>query len=100
MGRTLIFTSDAENPHYVERLLSGERYVLAFWFTCDARKEFEIFLDGEAHSTFSNSIKERITKQRTESESGGQRQDEDSHHERASRKKRHRKKVVASTSEL
>ena len=31
-------------------LLAGNRFVLAFWFTCDPSREFQIFLDGNAHT--------------------------------------------------
>ena len=51
-GRTVIFTSGPENPHKVERVASGQRFVLAFWFTRDIRKKFDIFLDGKAHKSF------------------------------------------------
>ena len=63
-GRVVVFTSGHENPHNVERVLSGNRYVLAFWFTCTKEKEFEMFLDGEAHMTFSNRIAAKVEKQR------------------------------------
>lgn len=53
-GRTVIFTSGPENPHKVERVTSGQRFVLAFWFTRDPRKKFDIFLDGKAHKSFEN----------------------------------------------
>jgi hypothetical protein len=52
----LIFSSGHENPHKVERVTSGQRLVLAFWFTCDPAKQFEIFLDGHAHTTFSKKV--------------------------------------------
>jgi len=55
-GRLLIFSSGPENPHKVERVTSGQRLVLAFWFTCDPAKQFEIFLDGNAHTTFSQKV--------------------------------------------
>lgn len=51
-GRVVIFSSGPENPHRVERVTSGQRFVLAFWFTRDKRKKFEIFLDGKAHKSF------------------------------------------------
>jgi 2OG-Fe(II) oxygenase superfamily len=56
-GRTVIFTSGPENTHYVERVTAGNRFVLAFWFTCDHRREFEIFLDGKMHTTFSHRMR-------------------------------------------
>jgi hypothetical protein len=62
-GRLVMFSSGQENPHRVERLLSGQRFVLAFWFTCDPDREFEIFLDGNAHTAFSKSIKSRLEQQ-------------------------------------
>ena len=52
-GRVVIFSSGKENAHKVDRVLSGNRYVLAFWFTCNSERKFEMFLDGEAHTTFS-----------------------------------------------
>jgi hypothetical protein len=98
-GRTLIFTSDHENPHYVERLESGERFVLAFWFTCDAAREFEIFLDGKAHTTFSHTVKNSILRQQQKQQEQQQQQqqqqqevDEDITSKELPRKKRHRKK--------
>ena len=57
-GRVVIFTAGHENTHYVERVTSGQRFVLSFWFTCDAQREFEIFLDGKAHTTFSHRMRE------------------------------------------
>lgn len=30
-----MFTSGAENPHFVERVTSGTRYALTVSFTCD-----------------------------------------------------------------
>lgn len=59
-GRVVIFSSGQENPHRVERLLSGQRFVLAFWFTCNPDREFEIFLDGSAHIAFSKKIKNQL----------------------------------------
>jgi hypothetical protein len=60
-GRVVIFSSGPENPHRVERVTSGTRLVLAFWFTCDKEREFQIFLDGKAHIAFSNQIKRRLS---------------------------------------
>lgn len=34
-GRVLMFTSGAENPHYVERVTDGVRYAITVSFTCD-----------------------------------------------------------------
>ena len=62
-GRVAIFSSGAENTHRVERVTSGERFVLAFWFTCDRAREFEIFLDGEAHLEFSGRVKGQLERQ-------------------------------------
>ena len=62
-GRTIIFSSGHENPHKVERVTSGERLVLAFWFTCDKAKEFEIFLDGKAHDKFAHKVGTSYLKQ-------------------------------------
>lgn len=60
-GRVAIFSSGAENPHRVEKVLTGQRTVLSFWFTCDPQKEFEIFLDGRAHVAFSKRIAKAIS---------------------------------------
>jgi predicted 2-oxoglutarate/Fe(II)-dependent dioxygenase YbiX len=68
-GRVVIFTSGAENYHCVERVTSGQRFVLAFWFTCDPRRKFQIFLDGKAHTQFSHQIKDQIKDQKMQ-ESG------------------------------
>lgn len=37
-GRVSIFTSGAENPHYVERVSNGVRYAVTVSFTCDPSK--------------------------------------------------------------
>lgn len=58
VGRVVIFTAGHENTHFVERVQSGQRFVLSFWFTCERTKEFEIFLDGKAHTTFSHRVRE------------------------------------------
>jgi hypothetical protein len=63
-GRVVIFFSGAENPHKVERVQSGQRYVLAFWFTCDSEKQFEIFLDGHAHVVFSSKVKSQLQRRK------------------------------------
>jgi hypothetical protein len=42
---------------------SGQRFVLAFWFTCDPEREFEIFLDGKAHQAFSQKISAQMKRQ-------------------------------------
>jgi len=57
-GRIVIFTAGMENTHYVERVLSGQRFVLSFWFTCNRLREFPIFLDGKAHIAFSQKIRD------------------------------------------
>ena len=62
-GRVVMFTSGPENPHAVERVTSGERFVLSFWFTCNVAKAFEIFLDGKAHVAFSEKTKEKLIAQ-------------------------------------
>ena len=59
-GRLAIFSSGSENVHYFERVLSGERLVLAFWFTCNSLRQFEIFLDGKSHVSFAEKIKSGI----------------------------------------
>eukprot|EP00602_Paraphysomonas_sp_CaronLab_P009781 CAMPEP_0185026834 /NCGR_PEP_ID=MMETSP1103-20130426/11351_1 /TAXON_ID=36769 /ORGANISM="Paraphysomonas bandaiensis, Strain Caron Lab Isolate" /LENGTH=265 /DNA_ID=CAMNT_0027560553 /DNA_START=73 /DNA_END=870 /DNA_ORIENTATION=+ len=68
-GRTVIFSSGPENPHRVERLLAGQRLVLAFWFTCDQSREFQIFLDGKAHTVFSKKIKQQLERQNRKQQS-------------------------------
>lgn len=59
-GRVAIFSSGTENTHLVEPVGSGQRFVLSFWFTCDPSREFEIFLDGNAHVKFSKRFKENM----------------------------------------
>lgn len=54
-GRLIVFGSGKENPHRVSRVLSGVRFVLSFWFTCDARREMRNFLDGRQHVHFTPS---------------------------------------------
>ncbi len=73
-GRVVIFTADAENPHQVHRVLSGTRYVLSFWFTCEAQREFQIFLDGKAHTVFSQHIKTQLKKQEEQKQQQQQQQ--------------------------
>ena len=51
-GRLIVFGSGRENPHRVTRVEKGTRYVLSFWFTCDASKHFGAFLDGKEHGRF------------------------------------------------
>jgi len=67
-GRVALFTSGPENPHHVERLTGGVRYTLSFWFTCDVKKAFSIFLDGKAHQTFGKNYVESIQKRRRQNE--------------------------------
>ena len=40
-GRLVTFTSGPENLHRVRRVLSGRRIVLAMWFTCSARHQYQ-----------------------------------------------------------
>jgi hypothetical protein len=63
-GRVALFTS-GENLHRVERVTSGTRFVLAFWFTCDQRREFEIFLDGKKHIQFGKKVRDSILQKRS-----------------------------------
>jgi hypothetical protein len=51
-GRMITFTAGNENPHKVNIVRSGTRYVLSFWFTCDSVKEFGTFLDGSVHGAY------------------------------------------------
>lgn len=37
-GRVSMFTSGAENLHYVEKVSSGVRYAITVSFTCDPSK--------------------------------------------------------------
>lgn len=69
-GRALFFTSGPENPHGVDRVLTGTRFVLSFWFTCDPRREFQIFLDGKAHKTFGQQYVAKFQQQHSRSRSG------------------------------
>lgn len=45
-GRLLVFSSGTENPHQVTGVVSGVRYLIAMWFTCDPSREFVGFMDG------------------------------------------------------
>lgn len=58
LGRVVLFTAGPENTHYVEKVTDGQRFVLSFWFTCDASKKFQIFLDGHKHTEFSHRIRD------------------------------------------
>lgn len=40
-GRVAIFSSGAENPHFVERVSSGIRYAITVSFTCDHHKSIK-----------------------------------------------------------
>lgn len=51
-GRFAYFSSGRENPHRVERVTAGTRFVMSMWFTCDERREFKTFLDGKVHRRF------------------------------------------------
>jgi predicted 2-oxoglutarate/Fe(II)-dependent dioxygenase YbiX len=51
-GRLMMFTAGAENLHVVRKVETGTRYVLSLWFSCDERKQFENFLDGQMHKHF------------------------------------------------
>ncbi len=64
----MFFTSGPENMHFVERVTSGQRLVLAFWFTCNAEKQFEIFLDGKQHTTYSHRMRASLEKRKIEQE--------------------------------
>ena len=51
-GKLIVFSAGMENPHRVNIVESGTRFVLSFWFTCDERLMFDNFLDGSAHAHF------------------------------------------------
>ncbi|KAL4175440.1 hypothetical protein KRP22_000406 [Phytophthora ramorum] len=51
-GRLMMFTAGSENLHVVRKVETGTRYVLSLWFSCDERKHFHNFLDGEMHKHF------------------------------------------------
>ncbi|XP_029639609.1 2-oxoglutarate and iron-dependent oxygenase domain-containing protein 3 isoform X1 [Octopus sinensis] len=42
LGRVSFFTSGSENPHFVEKVSSGERYAITISFTCDPTKAIKI----------------------------------------------------------
>ncbi|GAB1597787.1 2-oxoglutarate and iron-dependent oxygenase domain-containing protein 3-like [Argonauta hians] len=42
LGRVSFFSSGSENPHFVEKVLSGERYAITISFTCDPSKAIKI----------------------------------------------------------
>lgn len=54
-GRLMMFTAGSENLHVVRKVETGARYVLSLWFSCDERKQFHNFLDGEMHKHFRRS---------------------------------------------
>ncbi|POM58056.1 hypothetical protein PHPALM_37348 [Phytophthora palmivora] len=54
-GRLMMFTAGSENRHAVRKVETGTRYVLSLWFSCDERKQFHNFLDGEMHKHFRRS---------------------------------------------
>ena len=51
-GRLVSFTAGNENPHRLNIIEGGTRFVLSFWFSCDREKEFSTFLDGKSHTSF------------------------------------------------
>ena len=53
-NRLVLFSSGLENIHQVQPVLSGTRIVLSLWFTCDEKKEFINFLDGNIHNQYVN----------------------------------------------
>ena len=61
-GRLAIFSSGRENPHLFEMVTSGERMVLAFWFTCNESRKFH----GRAHVTFAEKIKKGLNERQKE----------------------------------
>lgn len=69
-----MFTSGAENTHFVERVTNGQRFVLSFWFTCDPSRQFEIFLDGKKHTLFSHGVREKIQANQSAKQTGKQKQ--------------------------
>ena len=58
-GRLIVFGSGRENPHRVNIVNSGTRYVLSFWFTCDESRVFEHFLDGKMHQQYKRKRKHK-----------------------------------------
>jgi len=43
-GRLSLFTSGRENEHMLEKVLTGERLTLSFWFTCDPNLATDTYL--------------------------------------------------------
>jgi hypothetical protein len=72
-GRVAIFSSGVENTHFFEQVLSGQRFVLSFWFTCYPEKQFQIFLDGQAHVAFSHKFRDHMNKKQQERKEENQR---------------------------
>lgn len=50
-GRVTMFTSGAENVHFVEKVTSGDRYAITVSFTCDISKSI-----GDPTGTYQNRI--------------------------------------------
>ena len=57
-GRLITFTAGNENPHKLNIVRGGTRFVLSFWFTCDREMQFENFLDGDVHRSYKTEKKE------------------------------------------
>jgi hypothetical protein len=58
-GKLIVFGSGRENPHRVKPVIKGTRFVLSFWFTCDDRRKFRHFLDGQAHRAYDRSASKK-----------------------------------------
>ena len=69
-GRVVIFSSGKEHRHRVERVTRGQRFVLAFWFTCDPQREFTIYLDGQAHLAFAQKVGSQMNRKRPKEQAG------------------------------
>ena len=63
---------------------------LAFWFTCDARRAFQIFLDGSAHTAFSEEFAADLKRK------AGQDKMPPQHPETAAAKKKRKRKSKSS----
>ena len=50
-NRSPHFTGHTHNTQ-VQKVATGTRYVLSFWFTCREEYSFSTFLDGKAHRRF------------------------------------------------
>ena len=47
------FADEAEAPFFLRsQVTRGARFVLSFWFTCDASRHYETFLDGRVRYTY------------------------------------------------